>query len=427
MVNCCRPTSAFWVPPGPLLRRPDPPGWLAQRVHQAQPVPRAQPVRQAPRVLQDPRGPQDNKASLGPQAMRAYLAPPAWRGQQGNRAPLGTLGQRDQLGQSVQWGHRALELIAYFMITARSLFQSVLLLAALVGPSWSATSSSAGFQMQADGLDTSGGLSASSSFSVNACLGAAVVGSSASGSYKLDAGCAPLVSLVAATIPPVNGVCAAPAPSLFPPDATSLCSAGTAGSVTAGTGWQWSCTGSNGGSTASCSSDFVNTVNGSGQGWAVLGGTTGWQIDAAETRFVDSSGLGTPPQGYRFPHGFFRVRLITGPAGTGATVTLTYPSALPPGTVYWKFGPTSSNRTPHWYVFPGAVISGATVTLSLTDGADGDADLLANSVILDPGGPGYLDASLTPIPTLSQWAMLMLVALLIVATLVRHKGRWRSG
>ena len=104
------------------------------------------------------------------------------------------------------------------MTTASSLFQSVLLLAALVGPCWSATSSSAGFKMQADGLDKSGGLSASSNFSLNACVGAAVVGSSASSSYRLDAGCASLVSLVQATIAPVNGVCASPAPSLFPRD-----------------------------------------------------------------------------------------------------------------------------------------------------------------------------------------------------------------
>ena len=312
------------------------------------------------------------------------------------------------------------------MITVRFLFQSVLLLAALVGPSWSATSSSASFQMQADGLDTSGGQSASSSFTINACLGTAVVGSSASSSYQLDAGCAPLVSLVPATIPPVNGVCASPAPSLFPPNSASLCTSGSGGLVSAGSSWQWSCTGSNGGTTASCSSDFVSTTSGSGQGWAVLGGTAGWEVDSAQTSYVDGTGLGTPPQGYRFPHGFFKVRLINGPVGTGATVTLTYPTALPPGTVYWKYGPTISNSTPHWYVFPGAVISGATVTLSLTDGADGDADLLANSVILDPGGPGYPDPSVNPIPTLSQWAMMLLVTLLILATLLRHRWRWHS-
>ena len=140
--------------------------------------------------------------------MRACLAPPVWMGQQGHRAPLGTPGQLGQLGQLGQQGQAAQlrSRFGHFMITVRFLFQSVLLLAALVGPSWSATSSSASFQMQADGLDTSGGQSASSSFTINACLGTAVVGSSASSSYQLDAGCAPLVSLVPATIPPVNGV-----------------------------------------------------------------------------------------------------------------------------------------------------------------------------------------------------------------------------
>jgi hypothetical protein len=60
------------------------------------------------------------------------------------------------------------------------------------------------------------------------------------------------------------------------------------------------------------------------------------------------------------------------------------------GTVYWKYGKTPSNRTAHWYVFNGAVFSAdmKSVTLTITDGGEGDDDLSANGVISDPGGPG---------------------------------------
>jgi len=115
------------------------------------------------------------------------------------------------------------------------------------------------------------------------------------------------------------------------------------------------------------------------------------------------------------------LRLINGTAGFSATVVLTYPSPLPAGTVYWKYGPTLSNPTAHWYVYPGATISGSTVTLSLTDGADGDADLSANSVITDPGGPGLPHAFQTPIPTLSEWMLMVLALLMTVITFLRMR------
>ena len=98
-----------------------------------------------------------------------------------------------------------------------------------------------------------------------------------------------------------------------------------------------------------------------------------------------------PPAGSSFPLGLlgFEVRGIS--PGGSAQVTL----MLPPGVgfnVYDKFGPEPGNTTPHWYAFSyngttGAQISGSTVTLRFVDGQRGDADLDANSVIVDPGAP----------------------------------------
>jgi hypothetical protein len=58
-----------------------------------------------------------------------------------------------------------------------------------------------------------------------------------------------------------------------------------------------------------------------------------------------------------------------------------------------------------------AVISGNTVTFSITDGGLGDDDLPANGVIVDQGGPGV--PSITAIPTLSEWALAFLALLLV--------------
>lgn len=73
-------------------------------------------------------------------------------------------------------------------------------------------------------------------------------------------------------------------------------------------------------------------------------------------------------------------------------ITISYPAALDPAMVWWKYGPTTSDNTPHWYVFDGAVISGNTVTLTIKDGGTGDDDLIENGSITDPGGPGLPEA-----------------------------------
>ena len=132
------------------------------------------------------------------------------------------------------------------------------------------------------------------------------------------------------------------------------------------------------------------------------------------SQFVAVSSVpAAPPAGYGFPHGLFDFTLANCPLGGTVTVTITYPSALPAGTVYWKYGPTPGNPSPTWYEMP-ANIAGNTATFSITDGGLGDDDLTANGGIVDQGGPGAPDAAGTAdIPTLSEWAMLVLLSLLL--------------
>ncbi|SDU02301.1 Concanavalin A-like lectin/glucanases superfamily protein [Halopseudomonas salegens] len=136
-----------------------------------------------------------------------------------------------------------------------------------------------------------------------------------------------------------------------------------------------------------------------------------WHIDAAQSLTVASLATALPP-GVTLPHGAVSLRLTDGTPGSNATVELTYPFDLPAGTRYYKYGPTADNPADHWYAYPGAVISGNTITLTLTDGGAGDSDLNVNGIIDDPGGPALLAADLAPIPTLSQWVIMLLAGII---------------
>ncbi|MDG4549954.1 MAG: IPTL-CTERM sorting domain-containing protein [Candidatus Contendobacter sp.] len=121
-----------------------------------------------------------------------------------------------------------------------------------------------------------------------------------------------------------------------------------------------------------------------------------------------------PPAGYTFPHGLFRFTLANCNPGETVTLTMTYPNPLPPGVQYWKYGPEPPPGDPsnHWYVLP-ATIAGNTASFSITDGGLGDDDLSANRTIVDQGGPGVpgVGDGATGIPTLHEWALLLLSAL----------------
>ena len=75
--------------------------------------------------------------------------------------------------------------------------------------------------------------------------------------------------------------------------------------------------------------------------------------------------------------------------GATAVVTVTLPDNLPAGSQYWKYGPTAANPADHWYQIPMGDNDGDhVITITITDGGDGDDDLTANGSITEPGGPG---------------------------------------
>jgi uncharacterized repeat protein (TIGR01451 family) len=133
------------------------------------------------------------------------------------------------------------------------------------------------------------------------------------------------------------------------------------------------------------------------------------------------------PTGVRFPHGVFDFAL-KGCTGSPVNFTITYPAALPAGSQYWKYGPTADDHSHHWYTLNALDnnlhIVGNVVTFSIADGGRGDDDLLANGEITDQGGPGYAVGG-NPVPSLSEWGVILLSLLLLGSAYAAGRQRIR--
>jgi hypothetical protein len=141
-------------------------------------------------------------------------------------------------------------------------------------------------------------------------------------------------------------------------------------------------------------------------------------FDAANTRFVDAPA--GAPAGVSFPYGGFAFR-ATGCGAGPVTVRITLPGPLTGNTQFWKHDGAA------WAAYP-ATISGDTVVYTVRDGFEGDDDRAVNGVIVDPGFPGLGplgDGGTAPIPTLGQWALMLLALLLGSAAMgtMRRTGR----
>ena len=134
-----------------------------------------------------------------------------------------------------------------------------------------------------------------------------------------------------------------------------------------------------------------------GSGVACLTAGTGTLTDVSTVSESSLPSTGKPD--FIFPDGFFSFKVTGLKPGDATTVTITLPSAVPVGTQYWKYGPTPTDATNHWYQLPMGDDNGDNViTITLVDGGLGDGDLTANGVIVDPGGPGVpLSPALGPV------------------------------
>jgi hypothetical protein len=176
---------------------------------------------------------------------------------------------------------------------------------------------------------------------------------------------------------------------------------------------------------------FDALISGTTAQVATAGGQVDLSVTGAGAGFTQARDLAladTPtnglPDGTTFPYGLLATTL-TCDVGAEITLAVTLPAPLVSVHRLWKYGPTAANSAPHWYeISDSANVSGfasssSSYTIKLTDGGFGDADGEANGRIVDPSGVGQNPAD---IPTLSEWAMILLMLLLVGVALRKVRG-----
>lgn len=145
-------------------------------------------------------------------------------------------------------------------------------------------------------------------------------------------------------------------------------------------------------------------------------GQVSLSVSGAGCVFTDARFIAAPPGlPARFPHGMVDFTLA-GCAGT-ATVTVTYPTAVPAGATYWKEIAGAYAEYP-------ASLGPNSATFTLTDGGAGDDDPTVG-VIHDPGGVAIPLASGDPqaIPALGPLGLALMSAVLGLAGIGARRRR----
>lgn len=131
---------------------------------------------------------------------------------------------------------------------------------------------------------------------------------------------------------------------------------------------------------------------------AVRGRDVGVEVDTGSVervtvmRATDLPAAGRPPDG-SLPYGLFAVRVQAPEPGGTVALTFHLPDTLPDGTRWLDVHPaTGPDARP-----PRAVVTGRTVTVEVADGGPGDADGVANGVVVSLAGPALADGPAAPV------------------------------
>ena len=135
----------------------------------------------------------------------------------------------------------------------------------------------------------------------------------------------------------------------------------------------------------------------------------------SSARFLSEDSVDTPPPRFiRTVDGLVQFAIEGCSEGATVTVTVDYGRTLSPKSRYWKVGEDA------WYPLEDAIVSGSTVTFSITDNGPGDDDDTPGR-IADPSGLVIESAqAVTQVPTLSGWALALLPMLLAMAAFFRR-------
>lgn len=137
---------------------------------------------------------------------------------------------------------------------------------------------------------------------------------------------------------------------------------------------------------------------------------------------IDSNAPAGAPAGATYPLGVLRFT-VSDCAGATLAVRVSYPAGRLAGLRPYKYGPPQAGDPAAWFAH--GAISGDSVTYTVQDDGTGDNDTTTPGVIADPFMPLALAAGAVAIPTLSQWALLLLGVLTagLGAQTVRRRPR----
>ncbi len=136
--------------------------------------------------------------------------------------------------------------------------------------------------------------------------------------------------------------------------------------------------------------NVASLPNATGDSYVTIEAPDGAVLTDVSVTVTPPAGAPPVPNSLLFGDGFIDFEVDVD-AGAATIVTIYTTQEV---NSYVKYGPTPENSTPHWYEFlydgtTGAEIMDDHVVLHLVDGARGDADLSANGVVDDPGGPVF--------------------------------------
>jgi hypothetical protein len=122
---------------------------------------------------------------------------------------------------------------------------------------------------------------------------------------------------------------------------------------------------------------------------AEQGKTIGIVAGAGTISYITSLSTADIPDGVlteTMPYGLFSYRVDGLTPGSTVDVTFYFPDTVPPSAKWYKYDSADGTITDYT---DNVVIDGSKVTLSITDGGLGDADGIANGIIIDPSGLAY--------------------------------------
>jgi hypothetical protein len=114
-------------------------------------------------------------------------------------------------------------------------------------------------------------------------------------------------------------------------------------------------------------------------------------VESKDPNQLDASTAGKPES---LPFGLIDFKIAVAKPGDRATVTLYFSKTAPSGSI-WYMLDTVSNIWADFSAYANFAGDRRSVVLTLTDGGPGDADGIANGVIVDPGGIGVSNDNAT--------------------------------